>query len=591
MYNISFPKGDKMRNIFSFIHLQNRYIPALLIIAIFTTLGFINLNQIMTSIENDGKIINISGRQRMLSQKLVLLSQNYLDEKNENTKTLLIKNINLMKSSHQYLLDNISFLIEAKVDTQIKNYLNNIEKIIKTKNLKLLNNLRKESHTLLIELDKIVKNFEKYHENKIYDLKSKGILIYLLILIILVIEVILIFYPTSKKIKENRLSLENAVKEKTKELQKSLDIISEYVIISKTDLKGIITYASKAFCEICGYSEKELLGKPHNIIRHPDMPKEAFKDMWETIKKGNAWKGEVKNKKKNGKYYWVNANISPDYDKKGNIIGYTGIRYDITAKKELEKLNLNLEEKVALEVKNNREKDKQLFQQAKTLQLNEMLGNIAHHWRQPLSLISTCVSGLVIQKELEQLSDEELKESLHLLIKTTEELSQTITDFSECLKIDSQKVYFNICKHMDKIISIIKPSYNDNHIKFIKEYKDKNIQLFSYPNELSQAVLNIFNNSKDAFQKNLISKPYICIRLQKDKDFVIITIEDNAGGIPKEIVPKIFDPYFTTKHQSKGIGLGLSITHNIITKLEGSINVENDLDKTRFKIKLPLYNK
>ncbi len=127
----------------------------------------------------------------------------------------------------------------------------------------------------------------------------------------------------------------------------------KYVIFSKTDLKGIITHVSEAFCEISGFTEEELLGKPHNIVRHPDMPSEAFRLMWIDIKNKIKWSGEVKNKKKNGGFYWVDANIEAEYDENNNHIGYYAVRHDITAQKEvedlrdeLEKLNTHLESQV-----------------------------------------------------------------------------------------------------------------------------------------------------------------------------------------------------------------------------------------------------
>jgi len=130
------------------------------------------------------------------------------------------------------------------------------------------------------------------------------------------------------------------------EMAELMKIVDKYVITSETDERGIITKASTAFCKICGYSREELIGKPHNIVRHPDMPKEAFKDMWDTIKSGKVWEGEVKNRKKNGGFYWVYAIISPKCGIGGKNCGYTAIRYDITDKKAVEDLTKNLELKV-----------------------------------------------------------------------------------------------------------------------------------------------------------------------------------------------------------------------------------------------------
>ena len=126
------------------------------------------------------------------------------------------------------------------------------------------------------------------------------------------------------------------------EHEKLIDTFSQHVIASKTDLKGNITYVSDAFCDISGYSKKELLGKPHNIVRHPDVSKDFYKKMWTTIKSGKSFSGELKNKKKDGSAYWVGVEISPDYNKLGEHIGYSAIRTNISKQKALEEL---LEEK------------------------------------------------------------------------------------------------------------------------------------------------------------------------------------------------------------------------------------------------------
>ena len=125
---------------------------------------------------------------------------------------------------------------------------------------------------------------------------------------------------------------------KSKELNESLLLMSKYIIYSKTDLKGIITEVSDAFCEISQYTRDELIGKPHNIIRHQDMPKTLFKEMWQTIQSGKTWNGELKNRKKDGSYYWVTADISPEFDEEGNIFSYLAIRHDITDKKLVEEI-------------------------------------------------------------------------------------------------------------------------------------------------------------------------------------------------------------------------------------------------------------
>ena len=124
---------------------------------------------------------------------------------------------------------------------------------------------------------------------------------------------------------------------------KLLEVYGENVIASKTDLKGNIVYVSDAFCDISGYTREELIGMPHSIVRHPDTPSSVFKELWDTIKASKTFKSQIKNRKKDGSYYWVDITVSPIQDDFDNIVGYTGIRHDITTQKELE--NLNFEHK------------------------------------------------------------------------------------------------------------------------------------------------------------------------------------------------------------------------------------------------------
>jgi diguanylate cyclase (GGDEF)-like protein/PAS domain S-box-containing protein len=127
---------------------------------------------------------------------------------------------------------------------------------------------------------------------------------------------------------------------KRNELQEYITIIEKNILTSKTDTNGKIIYVSEAFADISGYKKEELLGKNHNLIRHPDTSDATFEDMWKTITSGRVWHGEYKNRKKDGGFYWVSAIISPDFDYKDQIVGYTAVRYDITDKKKVEELSI-----------------------------------------------------------------------------------------------------------------------------------------------------------------------------------------------------------------------------------------------------------
>jgi len=205
---------------------------------------------------------------------------------------------------------------------------------------------------------KINQTIESLHTVLLDDFKSQDRENYKNIFIsnILIIVLFVILFITNKK--ESRLhykvckmnyELEDNVNELeavNKSMAMLMDKLDKNVISSKTDEKGIITYASQAFCEISGYTRDELLGKPHNIVRHPDMPKEVYKEIWSTIQNGKEWSGEIKNLTKDKGYYWVEVTISPEFGESGEITGYSAIRHEITAKKELEVLSRSLEDQV-----------------------------------------------------------------------------------------------------------------------------------------------------------------------------------------------------------------------------------------------------
>jgi PAS domain S-box-containing protein len=133
-----------------------------------------------------------------------------------------------------------------------------------------------------------------------------------------------------------QLSLQERLHSLERELHDRQAIIDRFALVSETDTRGIITYANPKFCEVSGYSLEELLGKPHNIVRHPDMPKEAFKNLWDTIKAGKIWQGEIKNRRKDGSHYWVLATVGPLLDADGHPYRYVSMRVDITRQKDLE---------------------------------------------------------------------------------------------------------------------------------------------------------------------------------------------------------------------------------------------------------------
>ncbi len=254
---------------------------------------------------------------------------------------------------------------------------------------------------------------------------------------------------------------------------------------------------------------------------------------------------------------------------------------------------LNMSKELKEQVENNAYKDKLLQQQSRQAAMGEMIANIAHQWRQPLGAISAAAGSLMIKSELGQdIAPDLLVKNMESISKSALYLSKTIDDFRNFLKDDQTKSNFNISKILETSISLTASGYETNYISIEKSI-DKNITYFGQSGMLSQVILNILANAKDALvQANTVDKK-VKISLKKTDTKIVIEIKDNAGGISDKIKEKIFDPYFTTKHKSSGTGLGLYMCNQIIrNKLHGILYALNKEDEDGigacFTIELPI---
>jgi polar amino acid transport system substrate-binding protein len=242
---------------------------------------------------------------------------------------------------------------------------------------------------------------------------------------------------------------------------------------------------------------------------------------------------------------------------------------------ELNKLNLSLELRVKNEIEKNKIFQEKLFKADKLASMGEMMSNIAHQWRQPLSVISTVATGVKIQKEFGTLKDEEIINDMELINKNAQYLSETINDFRNFIKGDRIIKTYDLSNTINNFLHIIESSIKKDNIQVIIDL-EKDIKIDGYPNELIQCLINIFNNSKDALEEIKQENPLIFISTLSQENSVRISMKDNAGGIPENIISKIYDPYFTTKHQSQGTGLGLHMTYKLINEgMHGKIEAKN----------------
>lgn len=241
--------------------------------------------------------------------------------------------------------------------------------------------------------------------------------------------------------------------------------------------------------------------------------------------------------------------------------------------KLIEKKFSNYKKEINKYLEQNNKQQHILSQKSKMAAMGEMLGNIAHQWRQPLSVITTVATGMKLQKEFDTLDDKTFDESIQNITNSALYLSDTIDDFRNFFRTDKNKNTFKIENTLEKIFKLTLTQFKNNEIIFVKNIDD--YELFNFENEFIQALINILNNAKDALESKNNPK-VIFISTYKKENKGVIKITDNAGGIDEKIIDKVCEPYFTTKHQAKGTGIGLYMTEEIVVKhLEGSFLIKN----------------
>lgn len=268
----------------------------------------------------------------------------------------------------------------------------------------------------------------------------------------------------------------------------------------------------------------------------------------------------------------------------------SSLEYQVAFKtEELQELNKDLEKKVQVGIEENRTKDTLLAQQTKLASMGEMIGSIAHQWRQPLNSLHINIEMLEEDYEDKLIDEKYLEEFIHKNTQTLQFMSKTIDDFRNFFKVDKDKVDFDVRKKVTNTLTIQSAQFKNYNIQV--NLNDETFKTNGFPGEFQQVILNIVNNSKDAMVENHIEHGKIDINIEVKGDVGIITIEDNAKGIPQDVIDRVFEPYFTTKEQGKGTGIGLYMSKMIVEKnMQGKLYVENINEGVRFIIELGVLN-
>ncbi len=260
------------------------------------------------------------------------------------------------------------------------------------------------------------------------------------------------------------------------------------------------------------------------------------------------------------------------------------LKLDIEKAEEVNIKLHNLNNQIKEEIAKNREKDKQIFQQSKLAQMGEMLSMIAHQWRQPLTAIGATSIAINIKARFNELESEDIINKTERISEYAQHLSATINDFRDFFKSNKEKKEVTYSELIKSVLGIIEISIKNKDIKLVKNLNcgDK---FETYPNEIKQVILNLLKNAEDVVLDNKIKNPTIKILTYKDEEKYILEISDNGGGVPDDVIDNIFDPYFSTKTNKDGTGLGLYMSKTIIEEhCEGKLIVKNDAEGAVFKI-------
>ena len=330
--------------------------------------------------------------------------------------------------------------------------------------------------------------------------------------------------------------------------------------IITTDLDGNILSWNLGSKVIFGYKESEVIGKHISII-YLQGNCSIVKKSIDFIKKQDRFDSKINLIDKENEILQIEQTLSILKDENNQPTRVIFYFKDISYK---ERLNTEINKKERI-----------IQDQSQHAAMGEMIGNISHQWRQPLSVISTAATGMKIEKEYGLLTDDKFNNTCDLIDENSQYLSKTIDDFTNFIKGDSIKKAFNLKENINSFLSLVDSVVKSNYINIVIDISS-DISINSYPNELNQCFINIFNNAKDVLNEIEEETRFIFISASQTKKDISISFKDSGGGIDDEIINKIFQPYFTTKHQSQGTGLGLNMTYNMITSsMNGHIEVRN----------------
>ncbi|NRD80411.1 PAS domain S-box protein [Bacillus sp. BRMEA1] len=355
----------------------------------------------------------------------------------------------------------------------------------------------------------------------------------------------------------DRKRAEEHLKETIKEISDIKFALDQSAIVAFTNAKGIITNVNEKFCEISKYTREEIIGNDHRILNSGFHSKEFFKELWKSIGNGEVWKGEIRNKAKDGTFYWVSTTIIPFLNEQGKPYQYLAIRYDITERKRQEEV---------------------IHRQDKLAAVGQLAAGVAHEIRNPLTSMKGYTEFLQLDEQ-----DPERLEFLNIILDEIERVNTIVEDFMVLAKpkaVDLEEK--NVVPVIKNVVSLLEFEARKKNVRLYFDSNQEIIQIDCDENRLKQVFLNFIKNGIEAMPNG----GDLHVKIKVHDHNVHISIQDTGVGIPQEKLKKLGEPFFTTK--KNGNGLGLMVSFKIIESHNGKVFVESEPNKgTTFNILLP----
>lgn len=349
--------------------------------------------------------------------------------------------------------------------------------------------------------------------------------------------------------------------------------LDQSAIVAITDAKGTITYANDMFCSISGYSQAEVLGQNHRVLNSNYHQKNFFQEMWSTISKGKVWRGEIRNRAKSGRFYWVATTIVPTLDPMGRPESYIAIRFDITESVfaaealQAERAKLAYTERMA--------------------SLGELAAGIAHELGNPLASIHSWLEILTSSLKAGTLEQIDIVSTVESVKKKSERMAKIMRSMLTYARDGSRDpcTTVNIASLVEDVLDYAAYVIKKNKITVHFEQAHQFLPCYCRETEISQVLVNLIVNACDAVSK--LDERWISVKIESLDSQFVISVMDSGKSISPEMVHKIMQPFFTTKPQGKGTGLGLNISQSIVAGHGGRLELDPHSPRTKFDIILP----